>query len=478
MKKFSAALFLPVGTILLFSSQWSLATDLPHKIHESKERLQAIHQNVANLRHSLAEKQKTQAELRQEIKTLDEQIRQSQNKLQQIQQRQHHTQTEIASLQAQIQQLEGQLQQQKQILSDQLRAAYMLGSETPLAVWLQTERPAEIGRLSVYYQSLAKARLELIQKTQDTQTQIQQHQKERMQQEQQLTRLAAQTESQEKHLQEQRRQHAALEEQLVQRIAADQAKISNLEANAQILNGLVTRLSQQYQQQLAAERAAAAQRAREAAARRRAAERLAAERARAAQAAAAARARQEAAAQAREEAAEQARARQLQQELQPTPPPSVPVQTPRIATLPAPSVAPKTPTPAAPAQTVGTGNFPMPVNAPVQHLFGTPRMNGGPNWEGITFAASPGSPVHAIAPGMVLYAGPLRGYGEIVIIQQAGLILAIYGHLSNPAVHVGQQVQTGSLIGSVGSGGSMSEDGLYLEIRSHGHPVNPLQYLR
>ncbi|WP_308390066.1 peptidoglycan DD-metalloendopeptidase family protein [Acidithiobacillus sp. AMEEHan] len=79
---------------------------------------------------------------------------------------------------------------------------------------------------------------------------------------------------------------------------------------------------------------------------------------------------------------------------------------------------------------------------------------------------------------MVLYAGPLRGYGEIVIVQQANLVLAIYGHLAKSAVQVGQKLQTGSLVGAVGSGGEMADDGLYLEIRSQGHPVNPLDFIR
>ena len=448
------------------------ASNLPQKIHENKARLESIHQNVSALRAQLADKQKTQAELRSEIAQLDQRIQSTQHQLQGIQQQRQQTQQEISELQGQIDKLQQELQTQKKILADQLRAAYMLGGETPLAVWLQTEKPAEIGRLSVYYRALAKARLELIAKTQTTSKEIIKTQERKKQQESHLAQLAAQTQHQETTLEAQRNQHATLEEQLVKRIAADQAKIANLQANANILNGLVQRLSVQYAQQLAAERAAA-----EAAARKRAAERLAAEQA-AARAAAERRAAERAAAQERariaaQPAAEQKRAEQLQKELH-QPPPPTPVQAPPIATVPpaTPSIAPPT------KSAVGHGSFPPPVSAPVRHLFGTPRVQGGPNWQGITFAAPASTPVHAIAPGMVLYAGPLRGYGEIVIVQQANLVLAIYGHLAKPAVQVGQKLQTGSLVGTVGSGGEMGDDGLYLEIRSQGHPVNPLNFIR
>lgn len=453
------------------------ASNLPQKIHENKARLESIHQNVSALRAQLADKQKTQAELRSEIAQLDQRIQSTQHQLQGIQQQRQQTQQEISKLQGQIDKLQQELQTQKKILAEQLRAAYMLGGETPLAVWLQTEKPAEIGRLSVYYQALAKARLELIAKTQTTGKEIIKTQERKKQQESHLAQLAGQTQHQETTLEAQRNQHATLEEQLVKRIAADQAKIANLQANANILNGLVQRLSVQYAQQLAAERAAA-----EAAARKRAAERLAAERRAAEQAAARAAAERRAAARAAAQerariaaqaAAEQKRAEQLQKELH-QPPPPTPVQAPPIATVPpaTPSIAPPT------NSAVGHGSFPPPVSAPVRHLFGTPRVQGGPNWQGITFAAPASTPVHAIAPGMVLYAGPLRGYGEIVIVQQANLVLAIYGHLAKPAVQVGQKLQTSSLVGTVGSGGEMGDDGLYLEIRSQGHPVNPLNFIR
>ena len=437
------------------------AANLQQKIESNRERLQSIHSSLGALQAHVAASQKTQAEIRAEIAALDQKIQASTQKLAKIRAEQQATHSKIDALEKRIAQLQSELAQQKDILAKQLRAAYTLGSLTPLAVWLQTEKPAQIGRLSVYYQALARARSELITRTEATKAAIAEQRNALKAQEQHLTRLAQAVRTQEQTLEQQRQQHAQLEQQLADRIAADKAKIQELQANARVLDGLVTRLVQEYRQQqeaiAAARRKAAAEAAARAAAQRKAAEEAAA----------------------RRRAEEARRAQQVEREARAAqvPPPTTHITPPQIATVPA---VPATPPPAAPTPAlpaVGHGPFPPPVRAPIGARFGTPRMQGGPNWQGITFSAAPGTAVSAIAPGMVLYSGPLRGYGQIVIVQQAEKVLAIYGHLGQSDVHVGQEVQTGTAIGTVGSGGELGQDGLYFEIRSGGHPVNPLQYI-
>ncbi len=432
------------------------AQSLQEKIRHGQAQLQSIHSTVHALQAHIAEKQKTRAEIRAEIARLDRRILETIARLHKVAARQAATQKQIDQLQQEIQTLKMRLRNQKTILADQLRAAYMLGGTTPLAVWLQTEKPGEIGRLGVYYQSLAKARTVLIQRTTDTAHEIGLNRNRMRQQEQQLAVLAEQTRAQKKNLENQRVRHTALEQQLADRIAHDQARIADLESNARILDVLVQRLGREYrQQQLVAARAAAARKA----ALRREAARLAAERKAAAIAA---------------QQKKRAEELQFQQQLRHTAPPAPPQP---VAHLQLHARPPAVSVPQARPQASGHGHYPPPLSAPVSHRFGTPRVKGGPAWQGITFAAAAGTPVRAIAPGMVLYSGPLHGYGNIVIIQQAQLVLAIYGHLGGTQVHVGQRVGTGAILGGVGSGGLLTGDGLYLEIRSHGHPVNPMDYI-
>ncbi len=441
------------GGMAVLPSTQTEAQSLQEKIRHGQAQLQSIHSTVHALQAHIAEKQKTQAGIRAEIVLLDRKIQGTITRLHTIAARQAVTQRQIARLQQEIRTLKAKLRNQKSILADQLRAAYMLGGTTPLAVWLQTEKPGEIGRLGVYYQALAKARIRLIQRTESTAAEIGQNRNRLSQQERRLAMLAEQTSTQKNSLEAQRVRHAQLEQQLADRIAHDQARIADLESNAGILDGLVQRLSREYRkQQIVAARAAAARKA----ARRRRQERLAAERKAAALAA---------------QQKKRAEELQLQQQLRRGPRPHKKTAGQPQARLPV------VPAPPVRLPVSGHGPYPPPLSAPVSHLFGTPRVRGGPDWQGITFAAAAGTPVHAIAPGMVLYSGPLRGYGNIVILQQAQLVLAIYGHLGGTQVHVGQRVGTGTVLGMVGSGGLLAGDGLYLEIRSHGHPVNPMDYI-
>lgn len=460
------------------------AATLQEKIQTNRQKLEDLHENLGQIQAHLSAGKKTQAELRADIATLDTKIAATQKKLAGIQNQVQQAQKQLAELKQKIVALNTELLQQKNILARQLRGAYMLGASTPLAVWLQTEKPGEIGRMSVFYQSLAKARGVLIVKTRDTAAQIVATREEVQVHEAGLTKLASQVQAQENTLMQQRQQHAALEIQLTDRIAHDKAKIAELQANANILDGLVSRLVVQFHHQEAVAQAKAVAARRKAAAA--AAKKAAAARARALEQRRLAEEKQTARQRtAAREAEEAKRAAQVQRAAESAAPPTTPIHPPVIATVPVkPIPVAPTPTPApiptiSPPTTpiIGHGRYPSPVNGPITARFGTPRVTGGLNWQGITFQASQGTPVRAIASGMVLYSGPLRGYGQIVIVQIGHSLLSIYGHLNSTNVHVGEQIRTGQQVGTVGSGGELGNDGLYFEMRNAGHPVNPLDYI-
>jgi septal ring factor EnvC (AmiA/AmiB activator) len=490
----TSSILLRSVTLLVLTGLLPLGADassLQEKIQNNREKLEHLHENLGQIQAHLNAGQKTQAELRDEIKTLDLKIAMTRKKLAGIQAQQQQTQTKLNELKQKITALQAELVQQKEILGKQLRGAYMLGGTTPLAVWLQTEKPGELGRMSVYYASLAKARSALIVKTQNTAAQIVQTQHQVELREAGLVKLATQIQAQENTLNQQRQQHATLENQLTDRIAKDKAKIAELQANANILNGLVSRLVVQFRHQEAVAEAARRKAAAEAAARAAAQARAAARAAQQRRLVAEKRAEQRAAAV--QKAEEQQRAEQVQRAAENAAPPTTEVHPPHITTVPqkpvpAP-VSPSTPPPPAPRPApspsisppstpiIGHGRYPAPVNGPITARYGSPRVTGGLDWQGITFQAAQGTPVRAIAPGMVLYAGPLRGYGQIVIVQIGHSLLSIYGHLGSTDAHVGEQIAAGHQVGTVGSGGELGNDGLYFEIRNAGHPVNPLDYI-
>jgi septal ring factor EnvC (AmiA/AmiB activator) len=86
--------------------------------------------------------------------------------------------------------------------------------------------------------------------------------------------------------------------------------------------------------------------------------------------------------------------------------------------------------------------------------------------------------VVAPAKGRVVFAGPYRGFGQIVIIEHTRGWTSLVTGMSAALVEVGDDLVAGSplgrAIGANPSGGAMP---LTLELRRAGKPVNPLEFL-
>lgn len=97
--------------------------------------------------------------------------------------------------------------------------------------------------------------------------------------------------------------------------------------------------------------------------------------------------------------------------------------------------------------------------------------------KGIDIVGKLGDPVHAAAPGKVLYAGQdLRGYGKLVVLKHADQYLSVYAHNSEILVKEGQTVTKGQKIAELGKSDA-PEPKLHFEIRRQGRPVDPMQFL-
>jgi hypothetical protein len=97
--------------------------------------------------------------------------------------------------------------------------------------------------------------------------------------------------------------------------------------------------------------------------------------------------------------------------------------------------------------------------------------------EGVDIAAPLGSAVYAMADGVVLYAGPARGYGNEVVLSHPGGVTTVYGHMSRIVVTSGA-VRAGDVIALVGSEGDSTGPHLHAEVRVDDQPVDPLGWLR
>lgn len=105
---------------------------------------------------------------------------------------------------------------------------------------------------------------------------------------------------------------------------------------------------------------------------------------------------------------------------------------------------------------------------------------------GTDFAAPNGTPIYAIADGIISAAGPVNSYGNCVQVSHGtagdgSRYDSLYAHMSRIAVTQGQAVHKGDVIGYVGNTGNVfgANGGyhLHLELRVNGSRVNPLAYV-
>ncbi len=118
--------------------------------------------------------------------------------------------------------------------------------------------------------------------------------------------------------------------------------------------------------------------------------------------------------------------------------------------------------------------FAWPIVAPVVSPFG-PR---GRAWHGgIDIKGEQGMPIRAAAPGMVIASGWERGYGRVVKIWHILDFMTVYAHNQENLARVGEWVERGQVIATVGSSGRTTAPHLHLEIRLAGQKYNPLFWL-
>lgn len=130
---------------------------------------------------------------------------------------------------------------------------------------------------------------------------------------------------------------------------------------------------------------------------------------------------------------------------------------------------------------VHRGKFDWPVtNHRITSSFGTrihPRFKTKRQHTGIDIASPHGAPIITAGPGEVIFAGWMRGYGQVVIIDHGSGYATVYAHMSKISVDDGDRVKKGAVIGKVGQTGIATGPHLHFEVRVNGTARNPLNYL-
>lgn len=122
------------------------------------------------------------------------------------------------------------------------------------------------------------------------------------------------------------------------------------------------------------------------------------------------------------------------------------------------------------------GKLPWPVKGRLVQKFGSPRFDSV--WDGVLIDAKEGTDIHAVTWGKVVYAEWLRGYGLLIIIDHGQGYMSLYAFNQSLYKQVGETVNAGDIIASVGQSDGRSQSGLYFGIRKKGLPIDPLEWCR
>jgi septal ring factor EnvC (AmiA/AmiB activator) len=152
-----------------------------------------------------------------------------------------------------------------------------------------------------------------------------------------------------------------------------------------------------------------------------------------------------------------------------------------LARLPGPVMRPERPEQArvaavADLPTQGPSELPrymLPVAGRIVSGFGDEQLRTGPRVRGIALAPRARAQLVAPGAGRVAFAGPYRGYGNIVIIEHDGGWTSLVTGLARVDTNVGAQLLAGSPLGITGPGQPL----VTFELRRDGVPVNPLEFV-
>jgi septal ring factor EnvC (AmiA/AmiB activator) len=383
-----------------------------------KQRLQTLQQAF---RDTQTHRQEAADELRQSERAISSAVRQ----LRQLDGERQRTQTDLQTLTQQTEATESRIGQQQAHLAQALKGAYQRGQGDALKLILNGVDPNQSARDLRYLAHLSRAQHAMIESLRADLAQLAALQQQTAQKSTELAQLQAAREAEQQKLLTDKRAREQVLQKLSVQIQQQRREISSLKRDERSLTQLVKRLNRLMAQQAARE---------------------------------AARAR----------AAQQAQKRQATEK--------------GASGQPRRAIAVNTETPVAfrsdrPFSGL-KGSLHLPVAGELMNRFGAPRDGGGVSWKGLFIRAGQGAAVKAIAAGQVVFSEWLRGFGNLIIVDHGEGYMSLYSNNESLYKQVGERVQPGDPIATVGNSGGQSDTGLYFEMRHQSRPVNPLLWVK
>ena len=118
--------------------------------------------------------------------------------------------------------------------------------------------------------------------------------------------------------------------------------------------------------------------------------------------------------------------------------------------------------------------FIWPIGGAVVSPFG---LRHGRRHDGIDIHGDKGDPIKAADNGKVVFAGTMRGYGNLLLVRHEGNFFTAYAHTQTNLVKEGANVRKGQIIAKVGRTGRATGPHLHFEVREGEKARNPLFFL-
>ena len=390
------------------------------KIDAAKEDLTDIQTKIQALKKELDSNQEAHKDATDALKDSETAISAANLKLHEINQQQNKNKTQLNSLKKQSLSLNDKLGAQQQQLSDLLRQQYMHGNQSYTQLILQDKNPSEIARDVKYFSYIAKAHAKVIDDMQGNLVKVKELNDKTASALHEVADLKTKQEAEKKTLVAQKQEKSKVVKNLSSQIASQRNEIDKLKRDEKSLSNLVERLAKIVPPVVKHKKTKK-------------------------------RAPDENVADEKQKDTKQKTVIASNEIL-----PSNDFAGIHFASL--------------------RGKLHLPVRGEVTNRFGASREDTGVSWKGLFIKASEGNDVKSIADGRVVFADWMRGFGNLIIVDHGSGYMSLYGNNQAVLKHVGEEVDAGDTIASVGNSGGNESNGVYYELRKNSTPFDPMSW--
>ena len=388
------------------------------KIEAAKEDLSDLHEKIEELKKELNNNQAAHKDASDELKSSETAISSANKKLHDINQKQKQNKNMLNTLKKQSLKINENLSQQQQQLSKLLRQQYMHGGQSYSQLILQNKNPSEIARDVKYFSYIAKEHAKVIDGMQTNLVKVKKLNNQTAATLQEVADLKAKQEAEKKELEQQKQEKSKVVKTLSKQISAQRSEIDKLKRDEKSLSNLVERLAKIIPKKI-------------------------------------------------KKTTKKKQRNKVDDEVE------TPNQTSQTITK-----NEDTPTDAYSGSNFVAlkGKLRLPVRGDVTNRFGAARADTGVSWKGLFIKSAEGNDVKTVADGRVVFADWMRGFGNMIIVDHGSGYMSLYGNNQAVLKGVGDEVNAGDSIASVGNSGGNESNGLYYELRRNSLPFDPMSW--